>query len=319
LLLLVGGAEFASMRAAADRAIEQGGPGRAAVFVPLVEHISILSAPRTHREVVTWLDDSFGGPANKRPIPSPMRRLSAAALLMLSFLVGLYPLARILFGDGPPRWPRLGQAAVGRIVAVAAAAAVVAMLVAPIAPTTRLPLALGGYIVGFASTAGVAMLGYHRWRAGTFSAAAPMPRHGRVRLAVAAPVLIGYAAVTIAVPLQLGLTNAVPVGARWWLLAVVWAGFAVLAYAADCVAGANGIGVLSVSAVAVATMTCAAIVGLAPGFLLLVVPLFAVLLLWQAIWSAVLHRFSAPTWLISLVGSLLVAWPIATALPVIGS
>ena len=45
---------------------------------------------------------------------------------------------------------------------------------------------------------------------------------------------------------------------------------------------------------------------------------FAVLLLWQAMWSAVLHRFAAPTWLIASVGSLLVAWPIATALPVIG-
>jgi hypothetical protein len=46
------------------------------------------------------------------------------------------------------------------------------------------------------------------------------------------------------------------------------------------------------------------------------VPLLAILLLCQALWSAVLHRFSAPSWLVALVGSLLVAWPIATALPV---
>jgi len=193
------------------------------------------------------------------------------------------------------------------------------MLVAPIVPTTHLPLAVGGYVVGFMSIAGVAMLAYHRWRTGTFSATTPLTRHGRLRLAVAAPVLICYAAATITIPLQFGLTNAVPVGARWWLLAVVWAGSAVLAYAAECVAGGNSFGVLTVSAVSVLAMTCAAIVGVAPGFLLLVVPLLAVLMLWQAIWSAVLHRFSAPTWLISLVGSLLVAWPIATALPVIGS
>ena len=45
--------------------------------------------------------------------------------------------------------------------------------------------------------------------------------------------------------------------------------------------------------------------------------LLAVLLLWQAIWSAVLHRFSAPPGLIAPVGSLLVAWPIAVALPII--
>ena len=55
------------------------------------------------------------------------------------------------------------------------------------------------------------------------------PSGRRARGAVAAPVLIGYAAVTIAVPVQLGLTHAVPVGARWWLLALVWLGFAVLA------------------------------------------------------------------------------------------
>jgi dienelactone hydrolase len=318
LLLLVGGAEFPAMRAAADRAVEPGGPGRAAVVVPGVEHIGVLYAPRTHREVVRWLDGSFGAPANGRPIPSPVRRLSAAALLMLAFLVGIYPLARILLGGDPPRWPRLAEPAIGRILAVAAVAAAVATLVAPMAPTTHLPLALGGYIVGFTSTAGAAMLGYHRWRAGTFSAAAPISRHGGLRLAVATPVLIGYAAVTIAVPLQLGLTSAVPVGPRWWLLAVMWAGFAVLAYAAECVAQVYSLGVLAISAVAVAAMTCAAIAGLAPGFLLLITPLFAVLLLWQAIWSAVLHRFSAPTWLISLVGSLLVAWPIATALPLTG-
>lgn len=53
--------------------------------------------------------------------------------------------------------------------------------------------------------------------------------------------------------------------------------------------------------------------------MLLVVPLLAILMLWQAIWSAVLHRFSAPAWLIAPVGSLLVAWPLAIALPVTGS
>ena len=64
-------------------------------------------------------------------------------------------------------------------------------------------------------------------------------------------------------------------------------------------------------------LTGAAVVGLTSTFVLLVVPLLAVLLLWQAIWSAVLHRFAAPKWLIALVGSLVVAWPIATALPMI--
>jgi len=318
LLLLAGGLEFPGFRAAAEHAAEEGGNDRSAVVVPGVEHISILYAPRTHREVVTWLDDSFGAPISTAAMPSPMRRVSAAALLLLTLLAGLYPVARAVLGGGRRGWPRPDLPQLGRVIPVAAVAMAVAMPVARIAPTIRLPLALGGYVVGFLTAAGVVLLAYQRWRGSTPSAPAPITRPDKRRLAIAAPVLIGYAAATIAVPLQLGLTNAVPVGARWWLLAAVWAGFAVLAYAAERVAGGNSFAVLAVSAVAVFGLTFAAVVGLTSSFLLLIVPLLAILLLWQAIWSAVLNRFSAPPWLISLVGSLLVAWPIATALPVIG-
>jgi len=318
LLLLAGGLEFANFRTAAQRAAESGGGERKVVIVPGVEHISILYAPRTHREVGSWLDASLGGPAaSGRKAPSPVRRVGAAGLLLLAFLVGLYPLAWIVFGGDPTRWPRAAVSPLIRVVVLAAAAAVVGVLVAPIAPTINLPLALGGFVVGFTATAGIAMLAYHRWRTGTFAASAPIAAHGRLRLAAAAPVLIGYAAVAIALPLQLGITYAIPAGARWWLLAAVWAGFVVWAYAAECIAGGNSLGVLAVFAVAVLALTGAAAVGLTSGFLLLVVPLLGVLLVWQAIWSAVLHRFAVPSWLIALVGSLVVAWPIATTLPVV--
>jgi pimeloyl-ACP methyl ester carboxylesterase len=318
LLLLVGGLEFPGFRAAAKDAVDRGGTGRSMVVVPGVEHISILYAPRTHREVVSWLDDSFGGPIVGGPMPWPPRRLSGAGLLLLALVVGLYPVARLVLGGCSPRWPRIAVPGIGRIMAVAGVAAAVAVLVAPIAPTIRLPLALGGYVVGFTTVAGAVMLGYDHWRGRRPSAPVPVDRPGGLRLAVATPVLIGYAAATIAVPLHLGVTHAIPVGARWWLLAFVWAGFAVLAYAAERVAGGNSLGVLAVSAVAVVALTFAAVIGLTSSFLVLVVPLLAVLLLWQAVWSAVLHRFSAPGWLISLVGSLVVAWPLAIALPVIG-
>jgi dienelactone hydrolase len=318
LLLLAGGLEFANFRTAALRAAEGGGADRAAVIVPGVEHISILYAPRTHREVGSWLDASLGEPAGTRSAPSPIRRVGTGGLLLLAFLLGLYPLAWVLFGGRPARWPRVAVSPLTRVVIVAAVAAVVGALMAPLLPTINLPLALGGYVVGFTLTAGIALLAYHRWRTGTFAASAPVAPHGWLRLAVATPVLIGYAAVAIALPLQLGVTNAIPVGARWWLLAAVWAGFAVLSYAAECVAGGNSLGVLAVSAVTVIALTGAAAVGLTSGFLLLVVPLLAILLVWQAIWSAMLHRFSAPPLLIALVGSLVVAWPIATALPVVG-
>ncbi|MFB9361557.1 dienelactone hydrolase family protein [Actinoplanes nipponensis] len=314
LLLLVGGLEFPDFRAEARRAADLGGPDRSMVVVPGVEHISVLYSSRTHREVAAWLDAGLGGPATDRALPSPIRRLAGAGALVLALLVGLYPLARLLFGDARSGWPRFPVARLGETVAVAAAAAAVGALLAPVLPTDDLPLAVGGYVVGFTGVAGALILGYHRWR-GTST---PVERPGRLRMAVATPVLIGYAATTIAVPMHLGLTAAIPVGARWWLLLLVWAGFAVLAYGALRLTAGNSIGVLCVSAVAVIALTGAAVAGLTNGFVLLVIPLLAVLLLWQAVWSAVLHRFAAPPWLIALVGSLIVAWPIATALPVIG-
>jgi dienelactone hydrolase len=338
-LLLVGAAEFTGFRATAQRAVANGarpgdGPGarssrpaRSAVVVPGVEHISILYAPRTHRETVSWLNDSFGMPLTGS-LPAPTRRPTATVLLLLAFLVGLYPLAQLLLGNGPGRWPRVVVAQTGRSAAVAGVSAVAATAVAPVAPTTRLPLAIGGFLVGFTLTAGLTMLGYRQWRsrwrgsaavATTTADVGPTTANlgpGRLRLALATPVLIGYAGAAIAVPLHLGLTQALPVGARWWLLLFVWAGFAVLTYAAETVSGGNSFAVLAVFGVMVIALSAAAVVGPASSFLLLVIPLLAVLLLCQTGWNAVLHRFSAPIWLLSGIGSVLVAWPLAIALPI---
>jgi dienelactone hydrolase len=312
LLLLVGALEFPGFRAEAERAA-----GRM-VVVPGVEHISILYSPRTHRETAAWLDESFGRSAQEPAMPSPIRRIAGAAMLLLSLLAGMFPLARLVFGRPRGRWPRPAVSQLGGVLAVAAGAAAVAALLARVLPTNRLPLSIGGYVIGFTGVAGAVILGYLRLRGPVGPDREPVTPPGRLRLALATPLLIGYAATAIAVPTHLGLTYAIPGGSRWWLLGLLWAGFAVLAYAAERVTNGNSFGVLAVSAVAVVALTGAAVVGLTFGFVLLIVPLLAVLLLWQAVWSAVLHRFSAPAWLIALVGSLVVAWPLATALPITG-
>ncbi|MFB9317633.1 alpha/beta hydrolase [Cryptosporangium minutisporangium] len=321
LLLLVGGLEFTGFRDAAKEAAE-GGAVREAVVVPGVEHISILYAPRTHREIVDRLDESLGGPFTDDAAPSPLRRAGGAGLLLIALLIGLYPVARLLFGPAVSGWPSFAVPRFGRVLAVTAVAAVVAALVAPFLPTTRLPLAVGGFVVGFTGVAaGVMLVGARVRRVDRSSrlpAGVPSERSGTLRWALAGLVLVLYAAVAIGVPLHLGVTYAIPGGARWWLLAFVWAGFGVLAYAAERLTGGNSVGVLATSAVVTVALTAAALVGLAPGFVLLVVPLLAVLLVWQVIWSAMLHRFAAPYWLITLVGSMVVAWPVATALPVVG-
>ncbi len=58
-----------------------------------------------------------------------------------------------------------------------------------------------------------------------------------------------------------------------------------------------------------------AVLGVAPGFVMLVAPLLVVLLLWQASWAVVLRRCGAPPWLIAAVGAVVLAWPVALALP----
>jgi dienelactone hydrolase len=304
LLLLVGGLEFAGFRTAASVAAEAGGPDREQVVVPGTEHITILYARRTHQETAAWLAEAFGAQSPAGGPASPVRRVAGAGLLLLALLIGLYPVARLLLGGARgPAAPRFGL----RVVVVAAAATVAGALLAPLLPNRYLPLAIGDYVVGFTAVTGVAILLYLRVR--------PRLAMPSERLLLAAPLLTGYAAVTIALPMQLGLTQAVPVGARWWLLPLVWAGFAVLTLAGLRLSDGNSLGLLVVSAIAVVVLTAASMVGLTSGFVLLVVPLLAVLFVLQAAWSAVLHRLAAPAWLIAVVTSLLVAWPIATALP----
>ena len=304
LLLLYGGLEFPGFRAAAADAAAHGGPDRRAMAVPGVEHISILYAPTTHRATVAWLDKSFGGPLNDHPVPSPLRRLGGAALLTLAFLVGIYPLAALLLPGGGRR-PRFDPPVLGRAVVAAIAAGIPAVFLARILPTSRLPIAIGGYVVGYTAVIGAVLTAYGIRR--------PAARGGWRGLP-----LIGYAVAAIALPLSLGLTHAVPVGPRWWLLPLIWAAFALLAYGAERLTGGNALGVLLVSAVVLAGLAGAAIVGLTDGFVLLVVPPLALLFVWQALWSAVLNRFAAPPWLTALTGSIVVAWPIAIALPLLG-
>jgi hypothetical protein len=137
---------------------------------------------------------------------------------------------------------------------------------------------------------------------------------GRGRLLLVLP----YAAIAIAVPVHLGLTHALPVGDRWWLLLIIWAAFALFAYAAERVTGGDPIALLAVAAVFVVVLAAAAVTGLTHGFVVLVLFPLIGLLLWQTLWSVLLNRRSAPTWLTALTGALVVTWPLAVTLPLVG-
>ena len=128
-------------------------------------------------------------------------------------------------------------------------------------------------------------------------------------------VLVGYAAAAVAVPLHLGLTHAVPVGPRWWILPVVVGCVALLLVGVELHGGDTRWRRPLLLGATAAALLAAAVAGAAPGFVLLVLPLLVALLAWHAAWSAVLRRRSAPVWLPALVGATLVGWPVAVALP----
>ncbi|MEH0845561.1 alpha/beta fold hydrolase [Micromonospora sp. CPCC 205711] len=328
LALVVGGAEFPSFHQAAEEALRRAPPWeRGMTVVPFTEHISVLFAGQTHEVVAGSLPGRVDGPP-----PEPTARLAAAGLLLLGFGLGFVPLVRLVHGRRRDAWRGArgeAPAAAWRPLLLALAAAGIAALLAGALPTSRLPLAVGGYVTGFLLLIGLLLAAAARWWPGLppvdpVAPAAPAARlaapvasgfRAPVRDVVMAVVLTGYALVAVAVPIHLGLTSAVPVGARWWLLPLVAAGCLALLLGAERVTAGRSWRYAAVGGIAVLALTVAAVVGLAPGFVLLVVPLFAVLVGWQAAWAAVLRRAGAPAWLPALVGAALLAWPVATTLP----
>ncbi|MEU7917259.1 dienelactone hydrolase family protein [Micromonospora zamorensis] len=351
LLLIVGGAEFPAFRRAADDAARRGASTgrRSAVVVPGVEHISVLFAARTHREIADWLP---GGEGTARP--RPIARLAGAALLVFAFGIGVVPLAALLLprratGRGPtgppsgrepdapaptdspapPGSPAPGGTALSGVpfgglplFGLAVLAVGVGAAVAAVLPTARLPLAVGGYVAGFLLVTGVLLVAGQRWLPGWFGVSQPPPgtpvsagRRATARTAVATLALTGYAVLAVALPIHLGLTSALPVGARWWLLPLVAGACLLFLLGVELVAAGRTGRHLLVVAVTVVVLTASTLVGLAPGFVVLVVPLFALLLGWQAAWATVLRRYAGPRWLPAVSGAALVGWPIATTLP----
>jgi hypothetical protein len=182
-------------------------------------------------------------------------------------------------------------------------------------PTAWLPLAVGDYTLGYFVAIGLVLIGAHKIALLGRSTDEPDPRPA------AGPswslLLIGYAVPAVAVPVHLGLTWAFPVGVRWWLLPIGLASAAVLLWATELVAAGRSARRVVVLIAVAAGLLGGALVGVAPGFVTLVLPLLVLLLAWHAAWAAMLRRQGAPAWLIAGTGAVVLAWPVVTTLPVI--
>jgi dienelactone hydrolase len=323
LLLLYGGNEFPAFPAAARHALAAPDPtgtytlgrtygdpargtARRADEVAGVEHISILFADDTHRATLAWVNSVVRPAASAGPV-APRARLDAAGLILLGLLVGFYPVAALLFrgprAAGGLNWDVLGPGVGTTLFG--------ALVVGAVAPDSFLGLAVGGYstavFAGFAA-GGLAW----GWRRGLPALGWPGGR-----TLVAGVLLTAYAAATVAVPSHLGFTDNAPIPQRWWLLAVAGVGAAGVFLAAELLGGRTARGHALVLAVATLALTALTMTGLGPAFTLLVLPLLVALFVIQGGFAAILRRFGAPAWVAAAVGAALLAWPVASTMPLV--
>jgi hypothetical protein len=343
LLLLYGQAEFAQFPVAALTALHKADPdatlgrtvgdpvpgtARRAVAVPGVEHISILYADTAHRETLAWLSTALGAGSGAGPV-DPRRRLVPASLLLLGLVLGFYPLARLLLPHRPDRTvpapaadpvpetvpepqPTKPHTEWGIVELGLLAAAGLAIAAGLLAPDNLFGLAVGGYSAAVFGAVGV----------GTLVVAAALnglryTPDRAVRYGIGGVILTAYGAATIAVPGNAGLTTLVPVGPRWWLLPVVALACFALFLGAETLGRRRGAVHAIVLAMAVVLLTGFAFVGVGPRFIVLVVPLLAVLFVVEAGWAAVTRALRAPAWIAAAAGALLVAWPVALTNPLV--
>jgi len=167
-------------------------------------------------------------------------------------------------------------------------------------------LGVGAYVGIFAALTGLLTLLWARLRG-------HMPRLGK--LSLLSLIFLGYAIISIAIPIHFGLTHALPTGPRWLLLPAMVAAFSLLGLGTIALTGGRLWPTLGVFGCVAVILTGAAVLGIAPGFIMLIVPLLVLLLGWQAIWTSTLTRAGAPVWLVAVACAILPAWPTATAMP----
>jgi dienelactone hydrolase len=304
LLLLAGALEPAGLTEVA-RAASAGSDDGRVVRVPFVEHVGVLYADRTHREAAHWLDDALGN-RPVRPVVEAKRRVGAGGLI----LVGLLSLVfAALLRPSSRRPSRTAGERLG-LLAGAVVVAPVPAFAGGLVLARLLPAAVCGYLIGYFVFAGA-----------TLGAAALVARRRRPRSAVhpqwteaSSTVVLALAgSAAVIVPVHLGLTAAVPHGAHWWL--VVLLALATAALLGGAYAVARSPWAVAVLAAVCLPLPVAALAGLAPGFIVVITPLIAVLFVVHLVTAGAAWLRGAPVWCTIPAGALLVAWPVATALP----
>lgn len=320
------------------------GTARRLVYVPGVEHISILFSHDVYREMVRWLDQAFAFGAPDRPIEADAR-IGWVLLLYLAAAIGFYPLAATLLNGLAADSAVVRYVPPGRFVVLTA---LIAAVIAPVllrlgvAPYTWMPLTVGNYVgiyfLIYGLIVGGACLVLQRRRVplarlavaeqGEATAPASLgivnaaPANGALKLALATLALTAYALVTFGLTAHLTWNNFALVGDRAWVAVVLFVCcFAFFLADEWMVARASrraraGLYALTKLIVIVSLIASVGVFG-APGFLLLLIPVIAVLFLWHGVYSHWLFGLTRRPWIAAVLNAAVFAWVIAATFAVV--
>ena len=278
LLLLAGALEPARF---AETLTEADALGYTTGTIPAAEHISILFRTPTLQQSVQWLDDAVGRESTG-PVAAD-RRMPAVGVVYLGSALLFWPLSGWLLPVRTERvQPRPRGVPLLLAVPLAGALAGVALAVAP-GLGEVVPLLVGGYFAAFFAVTGLLL-----W------AAARVGERPSLDALGTGLVLGLYAAVALALPAQLAWAQVSLTGVRGLsALALVLAAF-LYAWGETLVAWRRiGYGRVVLARLLLAgVLLVLAVTGLAPGFLLLLAPLMALVLPWFGAYGVRVARLS---------------------------
>jgi len=315
LLLMAGSLEPNFAGSAQKRLAEAGGSGgdpatgtgRKLVLIPNVEHISILFSTQAHTTALEWLNATFGAQPGAAPYTD--RRILWFGIAIVGTLLAsamLIPRASITVPDSEairPLWQRSLAVAGGALTATLGLWAAGRL---GLRYGSLLGLRVGGYLILWYALAGMAGLLLLRGRP-------TLPTGGEVRsgLCIFAALWLGVGTVGglvwlpwLLIPKRLALWPLASLAVFPWCLAV--------GEASRRASGRGRLGWwLFQSAVLLAAVTLA--IRLTPelGFLTLILPVFPIILLFQAIPN--LPQRGA--WTHALSGALFVSWILLAVFP----
>jgi dienelactone hydrolase len=354
LLLLVGANEQQRFTDAALGAVTAAYPGavlgesfgssvdgsaRGSEEIPRADHITILFSTDALQQTVDWFDSSVGAPSSGHTVGGSS--IGWLLVLTVGAAIGFVPLARLAFPGRPVvaeayvqpaaafagagEAPTRSRRGAGAVLLLSVLASVVGSLVAAaLTPLADLvPLAVGGYVLVWFAAAGAAsfllalVLRRRTPRIPPTVNLNDPPATFPWRDLWATLAMTSYAVVALGLVAQQTWTAFAFAGdrARWLLL--VELAFITWFWADDRLVGQRWwLGVLT-RVVAVGVLLGSVVVLGAPGFLTLLVPLMAVVLLVLLVYGQTVTRRAQLPWAAALVQAIPLAYLVTTTFPLV--